>query len=155
MLFRSSFTGFVFSHNIGLSFLGGNAVRYRILSSFGVGSAEIARVVSFNLITFWLGFLALGGVALATDPLPLPRELARHVATTLPIGITLLGLLAAYLALTLLRRAPIQAGSFELALPGPAWSAAQLGLSAVDWALAASVLFVLLPNGPGDRKSVV
>jgi len=38
----ASFVAFVFSHNIGLSFLGGNAVRYRILTSFEVEPGDIA-----------------------------------------------------------------------------------------------------------------
>ena len=64
----ASFVGFVFSHNIGLSFLGGNAVRYRILTSFGVAPGDIARVVAFNSITFWLGFSALGGARAGRRP---------------------------------------------------------------------------------------
>src|SRR5262245_9890109 len=38
----ASFLGFVFSHNIGLSFLGGSAVRYRMLSTWGVPAGVIA-----------------------------------------------------------------------------------------------------------------
>jgi uncharacterized membrane protein YbhN (UPF0104 family) len=41
---------------------------------------------------------------------------------------------------------------FEFALPGPGWTLAQLALSALDWALAAAVFFVLLPPAPACRS---
>ena len=102
----ASFVGFVFSHNIGLSFLGGNAVRYRVLTSYGVPAADVGRVVAFNLITFWLGFLGLGGLALLLDPLALPAALHLPFATTQPLGALLLALLVGYAALCVFRREP-------------------------------------------------
>ncbi len=92
----ASFLGFVFSHNIGLSFLGGNAVRYRILSSFGVAPGEIARIVAFNTITFWLGFARTRRTrARSLDPIVLPAALHLPFATSRPIGALLLAALAA------------------------------------------------------------
>jgi phosphatidylglycerol lysyltransferase len=144
----ASFVGFVFSHNLGLSFLGGNAVRYRILSSFGVDASAIARVVAFNGLTFWLGFLALGGAVLTIDPLGLPKQLHLPFSTSRPIGVLLLVVLLAWLTYTIVRRTPLRVGGFEIAIPRPRWSFAQIALSAVDWALAAGVLYVLLPSQP-------
>jgi uncharacterized membrane protein YbhN (UPF0104 family) len=61
----ASFVGYAFSHNVGASFLGGGAIRYRLYSSWGLSASEIATIVAFNGITFWLGFLLLTGLALA------------------------------------------------------------------------------------------
>ena len=69
----ASFVAYVFSHNLGLSFLGGTAVRYRMYTSWGVTPADLARVISFNAVTFWLGFLSVGGLALT---LARPRRLS-------------------------------------------------------------------------------
>ena len=151
----ASFVGFVFSHNIGLSFLGGNAVRYRMLTIFGVAPGEIARVVAFNLITFWLGFLALGGLMLVFDPIALPALLHLPFASSRPVGIALLAALAGYLVFAALRREPLRAGGFEFSLPGPRWTLAQVALSSLDWALAAWVFFVLLPAAPGVSFGIV
>jgi len=52
----------------------------------------------------------------------------------------------AYIAATMVRRAPIHLWSFELPLPSPRIAWAQLLLSAVDWSLAGAVLYVLLPS---------
>ncbi len=151
----ASFVGFVFSHNIGLSFLGGNAVRYRILTSFDVAPGDIARVVAFNLITFWLGFFALGGVVLTLDPIALPATLHLPFATSRPIGALLLVALAAYMPFSLLRRSPLRVGGFEFAVPRLRWTIAQLALSALDWALAAAIFFVLLPHKDGLSFAIV
>jgi phosphatidylglycerol lysyltransferase len=144
----ASFVGFVFSHNIGLSFLGGNAVRYRILTSFGVDAGDVARVVAFNLTTFWLGFLALGGAACVFAPIVLPESLHVPVATSTPIGIALLVAFAVYVIGTIVRRTPLRIAGFEFSLPRPRWTLLQLGVSAVDWVLAALVFYVLLPSTP-------
>jgi uncharacterized membrane protein YbhN (UPF0104 family) len=151
----ASFVGFVFSHNIGLSFLGGNAVRYRILTSFGVAPGDIARVVGFNLVTFWLGFFALGGLVLTLDPIVLPATLHLPFATSRPIGAVLLAALAAYMVFSLLKRSPLRVGGFEFVLPRPRWTIAQLTLSALDWVLAAAIFFVLLPHAKGLSLGIV
>ena len=63
----ASFIAFAFSHNVGLAFLGGSAVRYRMYSSWGIAPADLARAIAFNFTTLWLGFLA--GAASLLNPL--------------------------------------------------------------------------------------
>ena len=151
----ASFVGFVFSHNIGLASLGGNAARYRILTTSGVDASDVARVVTFNLITFWIGFLGLGGSVLAWDPIALPAELHLPLVASRPIGLALVGALAAYVTLTAVRRSPVRIAGFAFSLPRPAWAAAQSLLSAMDWVLAAAAFWVLLPANAGVSFGVV
>ena len=47
-----------------------------MLSSFGLTPGEIARIIVFNVVTFWLGFAAIGGAALAFEPLDAADRLA-------------------------------------------------------------------------------
>jgi phosphatidylglycerol lysyltransferase len=142
----ASFIAYVFSHNVGLSIFGGSAVRYRMLVTWGVKPGELARVIAFNVITFWLGFLALGGAVLLLAPISLPGAWHPFVATSRPVGALLLVALAAYVLATLRRDRRIRLGGLELELPGPGFTLAQTVLSIVDWALAAAALFVLLPE---------
>jgi len=142
----ASFLGFVFSHNVGVSFLGGSAVRYRMLSSWGVPAGDIARVLAFNVATFWLGFLSLGGVVLVLDPVTVPAVLHAPFSTSRPVGIALLLVLAIYVLGSALWRAPLRIGGFELPLPRLPTTVAQACLSAADWSLAALCFFVLLPE---------
>ena len=145
----ASFIAFVFSHNVGLSFFGGSAVRYRMFTSWGVTVGELARVITFNVITFWLGFLALGGAVLLLEPLPIPGAWHPLFATSRPIGAVFLATLLVYGISTLRSQRKLRFRGFELEQPGPAFTAAQLALSSLDWAVAAAALWVLLPDAPG------
>jgi phosphatidylglycerol lysyltransferase len=145
----ASFIAFVFSHNVGLSFFGGSAVRYRMFTSWGVRPGELAQVIPFNVITFWLGVLAVGGSALSLAPLGLPGDWHANLATSRPLGVAFLGALALYLGQTFRSERTLRLRGFAFALPGPGTTAAQLALSSLDWTLAASVLYALLPPAPG------
>ena len=143
-----SFLGYVFSHNIGLSVLGSGAARYRVYSSWGISAADTVKVVVFCGVTFWIGFFVLEGLSLqfsvAVPPtLPIGSSLLKY------IGTFFLALMVGYLLLALLRRRPIVVGNRHFAVPGPGTALLQIALSGLDWMLAGSVLFVLLPLGSG------
>jgi phosphatidylglycerol lysyltransferase len=144
----ASFIAYVFSHNVGPAFLGGSAVRFRLYSGWGLTTSEIATVVSFNVITFWLGFLLLLGTALVAAPPPLPAQVQLPVASTGVLGVACLAVLASYLVVVTARKTPLHWRSWEFRMPPLGLSAAQVALSTVDWTVAAGVLYVLLPPLP-------
>lgn len=146
-----SFVGYAFSNNVGpslLGILGGGAVRYRIYSSLGLSTVDIAKVVSFSALTFWLGFLALGGLTFLTEPLAIPASLHLPLVSVRPVGLLFLGLVMTYLVASARGRAPLRLGEWELALPSLRLALGQLAVASLDWLLAGSVLFVLLPKTP-------
>ena len=106
---------------------------------------ELSQIVFSYSVTFWLGLLALGGISLVASPLPSAHELPAHELLA-PLGWLLLLASVGYLVAVMVRREPIRL--FRLELPLPSWRIgfAQLGVSALDWALAAAVLYVLLPQ---------
>ncbi len=144
----ASFIAYVFSHNVGLSFLGGGAVRYRMLSAWGVRAEDIARVIAFTFLTFWLGFLTLGGLVLTTRPLELELP-GLHLASSRLLGVALLAALGVYVGIAARWREPLHLHGFRVELPGLPMTAAQIAISSLDWTLAGSVLFALLPAAPG------
>src|SRR5262245_1460663 len=141
----ASFLGYVFSNNVGLSVLGGGAARWRVYRGFGLSTLDVAKVVAFCAVSFWLGLLALAGAVLcfAPDlvaaPIGVPLPLARSA------GVLLLALSSSYVALCRWRREPLRWRRFELELPTARIAAAQVVVSLVDWTVAAAVLYVLLP----------
>jgi len=145
----ASFVAYAFSHNVGLSFFGGSAVRYRMFTSWGIGAGALARAITFNLLTFGLGLLTLGGAVLTFAPLPVPGAWHPAFATSRPIGVAMLAGLAAYLAAALRRERTLRVRGFAIEQPGPRWMAAQIAISSLDWVLAAAALWVLLPDAPG------
>jgi phosphatidylglycerol lysyltransferase len=141
----ASFTGYAFSHNLGLSWLSGGAVRYRLYSVWGLSSLEIGVVLAFNTVTTFLGL----GSILALACLGEPAEVAGMVHLPAPlvvaIGLALVLAVAGYFVLCASRRSPISVAGWRSNLPKPAVAAAQISLSLLDWGLAAAVLYCLLP----------
>jgi phosphatidylglycerol lysyltransferase len=145
----ASLLSYAVANNTGsLSFLTGSGVRYRLYAGWGLTAPEIARVIGFCTLSFWLGFLAIGGVLFTAAPLALPAALHLPFPTARPIGALFLSICGAYLLANALRRSPFRYRGWELGLPGLRVAAGQLAISMVDWTLAAGILFILLPGSP-------
>jgi phosphatidylglycerol lysyltransferase len=140
----ASFLAYAIANNVGFAMLSGASVRYRFYARWGVGAQELARIVVFYSVTFWLGLLALGGLSLVVTPLPAAYGLLSREPVAL-LGGLLMAVSLGYVATVALRRRPLRLGRLELPLPRPWVGWAQLGVSALDWGLAAAVLYVLLP----------
>jgi phosphatidylglycerol lysyltransferase len=140
----TSLVGYAVSNTVGFSIISGTSVRYRFYSRWGLGAADLSRVVLFNGITFWLGLLVLGGVSLTFTPHP-ALEAVEGGQWARVVGIILLLLVAAYAGASLRHRTALRVWRWEVTIPAPRLVAAQLVLSSAEWALAASVLYALLP----------
>ncbi|MDR3671886.1 MAG: bifunctional lysylphosphatidylglycerol flippase/synthetase MprF [Holophaga sp.] len=145
----ASFIGYAFSNNVGVSLLAGSAVRFRLYSVWGLSTLEIAKVVAFYSVTFWVGLLGVGGACFLLKPMPLPAQFHLPFATTLPLGALLLAVLCAYLAATVTLRRPLTIRQVEFQLPTFGTACTQTLLSVLDWVLAAAVLYALMPAGAG------
>lgn len=141
----ASFAGYAFSHNIGLALVSGGSVRYRIYSTAGLSSEEIAKVVVLCTLTFGLGSTAVAGITLTLHPSALAA--ATHLSSTVVfvLGLVVLAAIAGYLGLTLLWRRPFTLFGFAFSLPTLGESVAQIALAVVEMTISASVLHVLLP----------
>ena len=105
---------------------------------------DIARIVLFTTLTFWLGILTIGGIVLVLDPLGLgtiPYLALDHRL----LGLFMLILPLSYLLLGLLRRQPLKLGPWELPMVRPRLGLPQLAVGALDWVMASVVLHALLP----------
>ncbi len=141
----AAFTGYAFSNSFGNPLVTGAPIRYRFYSASGLSTFDIARVVGFSFVTFWSGFLTLGGILFLFEPLTIPSALHLHIATVRPLGALLLAIEAGYLAAATFLRRPLRIGSWEASLPELPFAAGQAVLASLDWAAAGSVLYVLLP----------
>jgi phosphatidylglycerol lysyltransferase len=143
----ASFIGYVFGNSA--TIVGGSAARYSIYSSFGVSAGDVAKLVIFCALTFWLGLLAVSGFAFIIEPTHVPDALHQFLpgGSLQVIGVALLVVVAAYMLLIAGRRRPLNMFGWELQIPSIWISAGQIVISAVDWLLAAWVFYVLLPQG--------
>jgi phosphatidylglycerol lysyltransferase len=110
---------------------------------------EIGKLLAFDSLTLWLGFLALGGVVFSLEPVVVPLALHLPLLSMRPVGIAFLAIVAAYLVLTLTVRRPLRVRSVELRLPAPGYVPLQVGVGLLDWLLASATLYVLLPSAAG------
>lgn len=139
----ASFIGYVFSHNA--TIVGGSAARYRIYSAFGISANEVARLIVFCSLTFWLGFFTVGGIAFVLARQNIPSALHIPFVSLLLIGLIFLSIVVAYILSNILRTKPLRFGGWELTVPSLPLALGQIAISSLDWILAASVLYVLLP----------
>jgi phosphatidylglycerol lysyltransferase len=139
-----SFLAYAIANNVGFAMLSGASVRYRFYTRWGITAEDLSRIVFSYVVSFWLGLLLLGGLSLAVSSLPDAVAFPGR-AFAAPIGWTLAAASVAYVGVSATRRTTIRLGAFTLPLPSPQIAAAQLALSAVDWTLAAAVLYSLLP----------
>lgn len=142
----TSFLAYAIANNVGFAMLSGASVRYRFYTRWGMGAEDLSRIIFSYSITFWLGLLALGGLSLALGPLPRLDGVPGAVLAV-PIGWLLFATSLAYVVFCSIRTAPLRVWRFEWPLPPPAVAVAQWITSAIDWVLAGTVLYVLLPDG--------
>jgi phosphatidylglycerol lysyltransferase len=141
----ASFLSNALGNNAGNILVTGAAVRYWIYSPLGIPAAEIAKVVLFCSLGFWLGVVALGALLFIGAPIALPAGFHWPAATTLPLGFVLLALLGCYLALVGTKRTTVKLGAWQFALPSPGLTASQLLVACLDLGLMGTTLYVLLP----------
>ena len=97
---KSIFTGFISeaaTNTVGMAFLTGSAIRYRYYANWGVTAIEIAQIIAFENVSFWLGLFAVSGVVFLTNPLIIPTQIQLPFLSVQPLGIIFLILVAAYI----------------------------------------------------------
>ena len=142
----ASFAGYAFSNTLGMPLFTGTPLRARLYSGWGMTAIDITRVVLFSYITFWLGFVGLSGGAFLLEPIAVPSLLHLPMASARPVGVLFLGLIAAFLVASFVRRKPFTFKGLDFAVPAPPMAAAQIAIASLDWACAATVLYALLPS---------
>lgn len=145
----ASFIAYSMSQTLGFALFTGGAIRYRFWSSWGLSAGEIARAVGFAGLTLWSGILGLVGSAMLVDPDTMAGLIGIHPMALRAIGSVLILTVVSYLGLALLRKRPVEVHGWRFEIPRPALAFEQVLVSCLDWALAAAVLFVLLPPGHG------
>lgn len=116
----------------------GGGVRYSAWRAWGMQPGQAAGVALFASLGFWLGYLAVGGLLFAADPLRPSLQLA---------GLLLLGPLL-YLLLACRLRG-MRLGRWRMPLPPLRVCAGQVAVGMLDLLGISGVLWLLLPALPG------
>lgn len=145
----TAFISYALSYNLGYGLLMGGSVRFRLYSAWGLAPANVAKVVAFCVLTFWVGLAAIAGAICLHEPttiaavLRLPRILIR------PLGALLALLVAGYLVWSAAQPRPLRIRGWELGPPLLWIAVGQIVVTVLDLVLAGTVLFILLPDDVG------
>lgn len=141
------FVAYAFNLNLS-SWVGAIALRYRLYSRLGLDVPTITKILTFSLVTNWLGYMIMAGGVFALRLVELPEGWAIGVTGLQLIGFTLLAVSATYLLAC--RFAKRRAWSFrdhKLTLPSLRLALSQAGLAMLNWSLSSLLVFLLLPEG--------
>ena len=139
--------------SIGFPVLAGGAVRVRIYSRWGIGIADLARIVAFGAVTMWLGIVTVLGFAFVSERGVVARALSVAPAIVGLLGAAAMICVVAYVGFSLARRPALIVRGHEISFPPPRIALPQVATAVADWLLAAGVLYVLLP--PWDRIAFI
>ncbi|HEV7384518.1 MAG TPA: lysylphosphatidylglycerol synthase domain-containing protein [Phenylobacterium sp.] len=144
-----SFLANAIAHAVGANLLISGAIRARTYDRYGVTLTQVAGTTVFAAASFGVGLAALsGGGLLLASPAELDAT-AIAVPVARALGAALVTGALGYVVLCAVRRRPFTAFGRSVTLPD-VWDAiAQLVLGVVDNAIAAAILWILLPaHGP-------
>ncbi len=141
----AAFTSIAISNNIGFALLSGGAIRYRLYRPWQLSKLEIAQVIAFGNLSFWLGMLTVGGVLFIFVPLDVPQLLNFPLASMDLLGGICLAVVTGYFIFSILaRHKTFHWRGSVFRVPSLAIAITQITIATVDWALAAGVLYLLL-----------
>jgi phosphatidylglycerol lysyltransferase len=153
----ASFTGYAFSYNFGAT-LFGTSIRYRLYSAWGVPLLKIVELLIILGLTFWFGVFTLAGIVFIAAPFPIPEQvpwLNRIFAHTFWMGVALLLIALAYVALSALHRKPLRLFGWHIPIPPLKLTVYQIIIACGDLLVAAAVLYMLLPPVDGGYLRIV
>src|SRR5262249_3331828 len=143
------------AHNVGVSFIGGTAMRLHLYTGWGLAPRDVAGIAALNAATFWIGLLVLLGLSLLFAPPSPVTAPPAPLAIRRPVARACLVAAASYLLAAALAPRPLGWRGWQFPLPSVRVALGQMVVSCADWVLAAAVLYVLLPaHRPAFRDFV-
>jgi phosphatidylglycerol lysyltransferase len=137
------------SQTLGFAAFTGGSLRVRLWSAWGLRTGEITKAVTFAGATFALGVVALTGVVGLLEPTVSLERLRIPVLALRALAGISLAATATYVGWSLWGRGrELTIRGFVIPVPTPKLVAGQLLVATIDWAMAALVLYVMLPGGP-------
>lgn len=137
-------TGNAISNLLGVSYITGTALRYRVYSSLGLEIPTIAGALAIAWMGFWLALMLVIGLLLVMHPVGLSTVLPIDETVETVLGVAVLASLAALLIM-LSRRQSFSFGEYSISLPSHRITGLLILAGMVDLLGSALALYVLMP----------
>ncbi len=143
------FVSFALANTLGFVLLTAGSVRYRVYGPAGVTAADVAVITIMSGLTFVLSAVLIMGVSLLLAPqfASIVNNLPSWINFTL--GLVIVAALGGYIGWVSSGRKAMQWSGYEISLPGPVSTIAQLASGVGDMVCASGALYLLLPSDPG------
>lgn len=140
-----AFICYTFNFNFG-SLIGSAGLRIKLYSQMGVKGPDIARIISFCVLSNWIGYLILTGILLTFHLVPLPNHQYNINNLALRgIGLALLITAIAYIVLCVRGgRSSLSIRGHTITIPTLPVVVQQLLTSITNWLLIGTMVYVLL-----------
>jgi hypothetical protein len=139
-----TFVSYAFNLNLG-TVVGALAMRVRLYSRLGLEAPVIARIVGMSMLTNWLGYCLLAGLAFLFWPVALPSDWHLGAMALRLLGGALVLVPLGYLWLCAFSsRREWSVRGHDIALPRLRLACVQLALSCANWSVMGATMFVLL-----------
>jgi len=143
-----SFIASAIAHTLGANLIVSGAVRARYYARHGVSLRQVAATTLFHGFSFTVGIATLAGLGLllaGSRDIAAVTRIANPVADGL--GALLLLSVGGYVVLCAVLHRPLRGFGHSVKLPSVRVALAQLAIGALDNAVAAGIIWVLLPAG--------
>ena len=137
-------TSYAFNLNLG-SLVGGVALRARLYARAGLDEATVAQVVGISLATNWLGYGLLAGGLFAAGAISPPSQTHLTGEAFRALGFAMILLAVGYVAACAIWQGrEWRLRKKKVRLPAARLAVLQLAMSALNWALMGSAMYLLL-----------
>jgi phosphatidylglycerol lysyltransferase len=133
---------------LGMRTISGFALRLRVYGAWDLTAADVTRLSLYNEVAYYVGIVS--SIAVVFSVTDVPAVATGSFAMPGPmLGAAAAAVVAAYLAVSLRRRAPIRIRSFEIPIVRGGLLAAQLILPLVQLVIGGAIVWACLPASAG------
>jgi uncharacterized membrane protein YbhN (UPF0104 family) len=143
-----SFIASAIAHSLGANLIVSGAIRARYYGKHGVSLRQVAATTLFHGFSFTVGICTLAGISLlaaGSTEIAAVSRIANPVADW--IGVGLLSGVVGYVILCAVLHRPVRGFGHSVRLPSAKVALSQLALGTIDNAVAAAIIWILLPDG--------
>lgn len=141
-----AFYSYVLSLNVGLSIVSSSAVRYKMYQGWGYSTKDIAKLIVFASVSFWLGLVVLAGVALCATNVSFDGAYPIPDALVKPVGALMVMTGLVYVLACKFSGGNLKVRGREISLPGWKSGVGQIGITVADTVAAGAALYFLIPD---------
>jgi len=148
------FVSFALANTLGFVLLIAGGVRYRVYSPANVTAPDVAVITIMSGLIFALSATLILGVSLLLSPQGATIVDGLPSWINFSIGFFIVAALGGYVGWVSSGRKAVRLSGYEISLPGPVSTLAQMATGVGDMLCASAALYLLLPGDPGTGYAI-